>query len=149
MIARTLLLISMLLISLTVNSQAVYPLGNAVCVSTAAQTWVGSGASVTLDTEDAILGLTDLKIGFDPSAEASNVTDSCGTGTCILDSDLRLDSSPDFTVPSLTYDATYSSTMLTGNSSTTLTSGTYRYNDSLTIMGNAELNLVGNVTIYV
>jgi len=143
------LVLCTLMFSSLAFATAVYPLGNGVCVSTAAQTWVGSGAAVQLDTADAILGLSDLKIGFDSSAATSNVTNSCGTGTCILDPSLRLESSPDFTVPSLTYDATYSATALSGNNSMTLSNGTYRINDSLTIKGNAELNLVGNVTLYV
>ncbi|CAH0541571.1 DUF6701 domain-containing protein [Vibrio marisflavi] len=147
--ARIALILAIMLVGWQVRAEAVYPLGNAVCVSTAAQTWVGSGASVTLSTDDAILGLTDLKIGFDTSSEVANVTNSCGTGTCILDPDLRLDSSPTFTVPSLTYDATYSALTISGNSSMTLSNGTYRITDSLTLMGIAELNLVGDVTLYV
>lgn len=142
------LLLCLAVFSGSAHADATFPIGDK-CDLTAAQTWSGSGSSVQLDTDDAITGLADRKIGFDPSDEVTNVTNSCQTGDCIFDASLILATKPDFSIGGVTFDTVYPAQALKGSDTLTLTSGTYRITDSLSMIGNARLIIDGEVTLYV
>ncbi|WP_432579515.1 DUF6701 domain-containing protein [Vibrio sinus] len=149
MISRLIIALLFLLASQKLIAAAIYPLADGVCVATAAQTWENSNAQVWLSTQDAILGVSDRKIGFHQTSNEENVNKSCGSAKCIFMQSLRLEDEPDFSISGVTFDNVYNKQELSGSQTLTLSNGTFRIKEILKLDDNSTLRIVGAVTLYV